>query len=325
MLLLGIESSCDETAAAVVQDGRRVLSSIVASQVALHQRYRGVVPEVASRAHVRTILPVIEEALNASGKDIADIDAVAVTSTPGLIGSLLVGLSAARTVAWLRGLPVIEVNHLEAHVYSAALCVDLDYPIVGLVVSGGHTDIYLSESETHYQCLGHTIDDAAGEAFDKVAAIMDLPYPGGPSIEDAAAGGNPDAVRFPRAYLQEGSLDFSFSGIKTAVLYHCRGRNGREELLPDMNVADVAASFQKAVVEVIADKVVEAAIRHGVGTIAVGGGVACNEMLRKTISDRAVGITVAFPPPQYCTDNAAMIAGLAHHSYSCRDSDNLVK
>ncbi len=315
MLLLGIETSCDETAAAVVEDGRRVLSNVVASQIEQHRIYRGVVPEIASRAHTRAILPVVDEALLRSGRKITDIDAVAVTSSPGLIGSLLVGISAARTIGLVRNIPVVEVNHLEAHVFSSALEEQMEYPLVGLVVSGGHTDIYLSGSETDYVCLGHTVDDAAGEAFDKVAAILDLPYPGGPSIEEKAREGDPDAVRFPRSHLGPQSLDFSFSGVKTAVLYHCRGPKGRDALSSAVSVPDVAACFQRAVVDVIVDKTIAAARKENVRTIAVGGGVACNSCLRDMFAERArpLGLDVRFPPPEYCTDNAAMIAGLGYH------------
>lgn len=314
MLLFGIETSCDETAAAVVEDGRRTLSNVVASQVDLHRVYRGVVPEIASRAHSSALLPVIDEALALSGKKITDMDAVAVTASPGLIGSLLVGLSAARTIGLVRKIPVVEINHLEAHVFSCSLDKDpIEYPLIGLVVSGGHTDIYLSSSETSYVRLGHTIDDAAGEAFDKVASMLDLPYPGGPSIEEAARNGNPDAVKFPRSYLEKGSLNFSFSGVKTAVLYHCRG-------LPEVNVPDVAASFQKAVVGVIVDKTIAAAEKNNVKTIAVGGGVACNMTLRETFMEqtRPLNIDVRFPSPKDCTDNAAMVAGLGYYKL-CRN------
>ncbi len=315
MLVLGIETSCDETSAAVVRDGRDVLSNVVTSQVEIHQRYRGVVPEIASREHTRAMLLVVEEGLRQASAELSDVDAIAVTAKPGLIGSLLVGLSAARTLALIRGVPLVEMNHLEAHVFSPALVAPLAYPLVGLVVSGGHTDIYLSASETEYECLGHSIDDAAGEAFDKVAAILGLPYPGGPSIEKAARGGDPDAVDFPKSYLGPGSLDFSFSGIKTAVLYHVRGRDGKGEIPPDLNVADVTASFQKAIVEVLVDKTVAAAEARGVRTVSVGGGVACNSVLRDAFERRgkAAGLDVRFPPREYCTDNAAMIAGLGYY------------
>lgn len=315
MIVLGIETSCDETAAAVVEDGCRVLSNVVSSQVELHRIYRGVVPEIASRAHTRSILPVMDEALRRSGRRITDIDAVAVTASPGLIGSLLVGLAAARTVALVRQIPVLEVNHLEAHVFSSALARPLEYPLVGLVVSGGHTDIYRSGSETDYVRLGHTIDDAVGEAFDKVAAILDLPYPGGPSIEEAARDGDPEAIRFPRSYLEPGSFDFSFSGVKTAVLYHCRGPTGRGDLSPAVSVPDVAACFQRAVIDVLVDKTIAAARKENVRTVAVGGGVACNASLREMFLERARpgGIDVTFPDLEYCTDNAAMVAGLGYH------------
>jgi N6-L-threonylcarbamoyladenine synthase len=318
MLVLGIETSCDETSAAVVRDGRDVLSNVVTSQVEIHQRYRGVVPEIASREHTRAMLPVVEEGLRQASVELSDVDAIAVTAAPGLIGSLLVGLSAARTLALIRGVPLVEMDHLEAHVFSPALVGPLEYPLVGLVVSGGHTDIYLSGSETRYERLGHTIDDAAGEAFDKVAAVLGLPYPGGPSIEKAARDGDPGAAEFPKSYLEPGSFDFSFSGIKTAVLYHGRGKDGKGEIPADLNIGDVAASFQKAMVEVLVDKTVAAAEAKGVRTVSVGGGVACNSVLREAFEERgkAVGLDVRFPPREYCTDNAAMIAGLGYHYLS---------
>ena len=320
MRILGIETSCDETCAAVVEDGRRVLSSVVATQVDIHRKYGGVVPEIASRAHLEALVPVVAEAMAQAGARPAEMDAVAVVHRPGLIGSLLLGVTAAKTLAWLHDVPLVGVNHVEAHIYAA--CLDRDeepFPCVGLIVSGGHTSLYACEGPRAQTLLGATTDDAAGEAFDKVASILGLPYPGGPSIDCAAEGGSAKAVRFSRPWLARDSFDFSFSGLKTAVLYHVRGRGAgaktRPTHLTEQEVADVAASFQECVVDVLVGKTVRAAEARGLDRIIVGGGVAANRRLRARMLEEAEarGLEVLLPPMRYCTDNAAMVAGLAYH------------
>ena len=316
MLLLGIETSCDETAAAVVAEGRRTLASVVASQIPLHRKFGGVVPEIASRAHLQAILPVVEEALAQAGVEPRQLDGVAVTVRPGLIGSLLVGVSFAKALALLWDRPLVAVDHLLAHIYACFFAhPGLEPPLVALVVSGGHTSLYLVEEPTRTTLLGATTDDAAGEAFDKVASILGLGYPGGPAIEQAARGAQPTAVRFPRTLLGEESLDFSFSGIKTAVLYHCFGQDaselGRREVPADEQ-ASVAAAFQEAVVGVLAEKCRRALTQTGLRRLAVSGGVAANARLRQRLGQSAQegGWTVVFPPKELCTDNAVMVAAL---------------
>ena len=318
MLILGIESSCDETAAAVVADGRLVLSSIVATQDALHLPYRGVVPEIAARAHLVAMTPVIDGALRSADITADALDAIAVTNTPGLVGALLIGVTAAKTLAWVFGKPLVAVNHLHAHIYSCALSREASiFPCVSLVVSGGHTSIYYSSDELTHELMGATQDDAAGEAFDKVAAILNLGYPGGPAIDNAATQGRADAIRFPRSRLGPRSLDFSFSGIKTAVLYHCRGKTGRDECrLSAAETADVAAGFQEAVVEVLVDKTMSAVRRRRAKRLAVGGGVARNSRLRERLAFAAkqAAVELILPDPVYCLDNGAMVAGLGYHA-----------
>ena len=320
MKILGIETSCDETCAAVVEDGRRVLSSVVATQVEIHRKYGGVVPEIASRAHLEALVPVIAESLQQAGARMGDIDVVAAVYRPGLIGSLLLGLTAAKTLAWLHDRPLVGINHVESHIYAACLERDtLPLPCVSLIVSGGHTSLYYSDGPWQHELLGATTDDAAGEAFDKVAALLGLPYPGGPSIDLAAERGNPRAVAFTRPWLSADSLDFSFSGLKTAVLYHVRGPGAgvkqRETNLSGQERADVAASFQECVVDVLVGKTLRAAARRGADRVIVGGGVAANRRLRaRFLQDAAkAGVEVILPPMPYCTDNAAMVAGLAWH------------
>ena len=321
MKILGIETSCDETCAAVVEDGRRVLSNVVASQVEIHRKYGGVVPEIASRAHLEALVPVVTEALQAHAAAGKDIEAVAAVNRPGLIGSLLLGLTAAKTLAWVRGVPLVAVNHIEAHIYAACLERDaLPFPCVSLIVSGGHTSLYHSTGPLEHRLLGATTDDAAGEAFDKVAALLDLGYPGGPAVDRAAQGGSPRAVDFPRPWLGPDSFDFSFSGLKTAVLYHVRGKGAgakrRATHLTPRETADVAASFQEAVVDVLVGKALRAAEATGAGRVLVGGGVAANRRLRARLQEEAdaAGLDVFIPPMAYCTDNAAMVAGLAYHA-----------
>jgi N6-L-threonylcarbamoyladenine synthase len=313
MTILAIESTCDETAAAVVRGGVHVLSNIVATQAELHAKYRGVVPEIASRAHLENICPVIGEALSAAHVTFDDVDAIAVAHRPGLIGSLLIGVTAAKALAWSLDKPLIGVDHVHAHLYSVVLDSDVSPPMptVGMVVSGGHTAVYRLDSLLDVTLLGTTLDDAVGEAYDKVAAILNLGYPGGPILDDLAACGRGDAVRFPRALLDRDSLDFSFSGLKTSVLYHVRGPVGRGPMnLDDRQLRDVAASFQAACVDVLCEKLRRAAERIDARSIIVGGGVSANRGLRAALAD--FPLPVFFPARQYCTDNAAMTGGLAH-------------
>lgn len=301
--VLGIETSCDETAAAVVEGARRVLSSVVSSQVDLHARYGGVVPEIASRAHVELLTPVVAQALVEAGVDDDHVDAVAATVGPGLIGALLVGVSAAKALALVWDVPFVAVNHLEAHLYAAFLEEpDIELPLVVLLVSGGHTMLVLMEGHGRYRRLGGTIDDAAGEAFDKVARYLGLGYPGGPAIDRVALDGDPGAIAFPRAILDEG-YDFSFSGLKTAVVNYARKH-------PEASTPDVAASFQEAVVDVLATKARRAAHEYGARGICLAGGVAANSQLRERILDACVadGLHAFLPSRSMCTDNAAMVA-----------------
>jgi N6-L-threonylcarbamoyladenine synthase len=313
--LLTIETTCDETAAAVVTDQLEVLSSVVASQDHLHERFGGVVPEIASRAHVERILPVIDEALRKAGLSLADLDAVAVANTPGLAGSLLVGLTAAKAIALACGLPLVAINHLQAHIYACRLASGRDvFPCVGLVVSGGHSNLYRCAGPTDFTPLGGTIDDAAGEAFDKVGSLLNLPYPGGPSIERAARGGSPTKYRFPRPLLDDTErLDFSFSGLKTAVRYQIsppgkRPRAAAPIALDSQEVADIAASFQEAVIECLVGKAELALKKTGFGILCVGGGVAANGRFRARLEGSAAqhGYELFVPPLSLCTDNAVM-------------------
>jgi len=316
--VLGIETSCDETAAAVVADGRRILSNVVASQVDLHARYGGVFPEMASRAHIEAVVPVIEQAMEEAHLGWNDLDAVAVTYGPGLVGSLLVGVNVAKGLALGRGLPLVGVNHLEGHIYAhwlevdteGAAPADLAFPLLALIVSGGHTELILMRGHGDYAYLGGTLDDAAGEAFDKVGRLLGLPYPGGPSIEKAAREGNPAGFRLPRAWL-EGTYDFSFSGLKTAVVRLVQQHGGTPQ---GRMVADVAASFQEAVVDVLAAKTVAAAEEHQATAILLCGGVSANQVLRATVRERAA-VPVYYPPPVLCTDNGAMIAACGHFRF----------
>jgi N6-L-threonylcarbamoyladenine synthase len=304
--VLGIETSCDETAAAVVTDARHVLSSVVSSQVELHARFGGVVPEIASRAHVELLTPVVAQAVVEAGVEESSIEAVAATVGPGLVGSLLVGVSAAKTLALVWDVPFVAVNHLEAHLY-AALVEDpsLELPVVVLIVSGGHTMLVEMLGHGQYRLLGSTVDDAAGEAFDKVARYLGLGYPGGPAIDRLAMDGDPSAIRFPRAMLDDG-YDFSFSGLKTAVVNHVRKH-------PDVSTADVCASFQDAVVDVLVAKARRAAAAVGAKGMCLGGGVAANSHLRERFLDActADGLHGFLPSQAMCTDNAAMVAATA--------------
>jgi N6-L-threonylcarbamoyladenine synthase len=313
--LLGIETSCDETSAAIVVDGRDVRANVVSSQVKLHEKYGGIVPEIASRAHIENIQPIVEETLAAAGMRYSDLDAVAVTAGPGLVGSLLIGVTAAKTLALACDLPLVPVDHIEAHATSAALVTETPpWPAVALVVSGGHTSLYLVRDFHEISLLGQTVDDAAGEAFDKVAAILELGYPGGPLIDKLAQGGNPKAVRFPRTWINKPHSNFSFSGLKTAV----RRLAQREELVQasavggevSPRVLDLVASFQKAVVDALLETTLRACRREDVRTVLVGGGVACNARLRRAFREASVqhGLRVFIPSPDLTTDNAAMIA-----------------
>jgi N6-L-threonylcarbamoyladenine synthase len=303
MLVLGIETSCDETAIAVVEDGRRILSNVVSSQVELHAQYGGVVPELASRQHVQAMIPVLDEALERAGCGLDEIHAVAVTHGPGLAGALLVGLNFAKALAYACSLPLIGVNHLEGHIYAA--CLDREeqprFPLLALIVSGGHSDVVLMEGHGRYRRLGETVDDAAGEAFDKVARVLGLGFPGGPAIDRLAAGAGRPALTLPRARLDR-PYDFSFSGLKTRVQRIARGDEGAA---PDS--AQLAAAFQESVVDSLVTKAVQAAEEHGANEIVLSGGVAANSLLRTTLPHRSP-VPVIIPPPALCTDNGAMIA-----------------
>ncbi|HVG80169.1 MAG TPA: tRNA (adenosine(37)-N6)-threonylcarbamoyltransferase complex transferase subunit TsaD [Patescibacteria group bacterium] len=305
-VVLGIETSCDETAAAVLADGRRVLSSVVASQDDVHAPYGGVVPELASRRHIEMIVPVVEKALTDAGVALGDLDGIAVTYGPGLVGSLLVGCSMAKALAWVHRLPLVGVNHLEGHVYASFLTEEApEYPFLALVVSGGHTALYHASAPLTYHLVGQTRDDAAGEAFDKVAKLLGLGFPGGPIIQRTAERGDPRAIEFPLAQMTDGASDFSFSGIKTSVSLYVR----RHGPLGEAQVADVAASFQAAVVKMLVRQTVRAALRIGVKRVVLTGGVAANGPLRTALYAEAEqhGIRLHIPPPGLCTDNAAMI------------------
>jgi N6-L-threonylcarbamoyladenine synthase len=330
MIILGIETSCDETSASVVEDGIKVHSNIVASQQELHSRFGGVVPEIACRAHTDTIITVIDKAVTEANIKINDIDAISVANTPGLIGALLIGLTTAKTLSWILGIPLITINHLHAHIYASKIeHGDIDYPAISLVASGGHTSLFLTQSETRHTQVGGTIDDAAGEAFDKVGKILGLGYPAGPEIDTISQKGNRKAILFPRSYLKKDSLDFSFSGVKTAVLYHCLGQDpksaGEIPELKDREVADIAASFQEAVVDVLVDKTIFAATKYSARSVILGGGVACNSRLRQRLADAAKqrDIPLYYPAKKLCIDNAAMVAGLAYHKYDEKEFSGL--
>lgn len=324
-LILGIESTCDETGASVVADGVLVRSNVVSSQVDLHQKYRGVVPEIASRAHIENILPVIQDALTQAGCTFPELDAIAVAYRPGLIGSLLIGVTAAKTLAWSLGKPLVGVDHVHAHLYSIRLesGAVAPFPAAGLVCSGGHTAMYDVKSWEDIALIGSTIDDAAGEAYDKVAAILGLEYPGGPVIDRIAATGNAKAITFPRSMLGRESLDFSFSGLKTSVLYHVRGvpvksKPGtikpvaeKPRLPMPQELPDICASFQQACIDTLLIKLRRAIQHTGAKSVMIGGGVSANRGLREAM--KSFEVPVFFPPMKYCTDNAAMSAGLADH------------
>jgi len=311
MLVLGIETSCDETAAAVVKDGRFILSNVVASQIDLHRKYGGVVPEIASRKHIEVIVPVIIQTLNEAQIALDDIGGIAVTRGPGLVGSLLVGLSVAKAIAFMKDKPIVGVNHLEGHIASVFLGDTYpDFPFIALVVSGGHTSIYYVGGFQNFKVLGQTRDDAAGEAFDKAAKLMNIGYPGGVVIDRLSKKGNKNWIQFPRAMKE--SLDFSFSGLKTSLLHYIKKR-GRP--FSDDEMKDIAASYQEAIVDVLVDKTFRAARLSSVSSIVVCGGVASNSRLRERFVETSAiaGIDVFMPPPVFCTDNGAMIAVAGNH------------
>ena len=324
MLTLGIETSCDETAAAVL-DNETVLSSIVSSQIDIHKKYGGVVPELASREHLKNLIPIIREALATASVSLADINLIAVTYTPGLIGALLVGVSAAKAIAYARGIPFIGVHHGEGHILAAHIeYPGIGYPYIALLVSGGHTALYHVRGLGDYRMLGQTRDDAAGEAYDKVAKLMGLEYPGGPVLDRLAQKGNPEAIKFPRGHLA--GYDFSFSGLKTAVRNHIALFMSKDKGTdPKLNLGDVAASFQASVVDTLVAKTMQAAAETGVDKIVVAGGVAANSSLRARMNDEAGkrGITLYLPGMFYCIDNAAMIALAGYLHYRRGETSNL--
>lgn len=315
VLILAIESSCDETAAAVVKNGREVLSNVINTQIAIHTEYGGVVPEIASRKHIENINPVIRKALEDAGVTLDDIDAIGVTYGPGLVGALLVGVAEAKAIAFAKNKPLVGVHHIEGHISANYVeNKELEPPFVALVVSGGHTHLVKVNDYGEYEIVGRTRDDAAGEAFDKVARAIGLGYPGGPKIDKLAKEGNPDAIEFPRAHVDDAPYDFSFSGIKSAVLNYINSANmqGRE-----INRADVAASFQKAVVDALVSRAVRLAKECGMDKLAIAGGVASNSALRATIQEECTKNNIRFysPSPILCTDNAAMIGAAAYYEY----------
>ncbi|MCL6628914.1 MAG: tRNA (adenosine(37)-N6)-threonylcarbamoyltransferase complex transferase subunit TsaD [Armatimonadetes bacterium] len=319
MNVLGIETSCDETSSAVVRDGHQILSDVVSSQVDLHAKFGGIVPEIASRKHVELITPVIDQALEQASLGFEQIDAVAVTNRPGLLGALLVGVSAAKSIAAALDVPLIGVHHLEGHIYANYLVnPSLSFPFICLVVSGGHTDLILVRDHGDYAILGRTRDDAAGEAFDKSARVLGLGYPGGPIIDRLSKDGDPDAIQFPRARLGD-TLDFSFSGLKTALIKFYREKGS------EYRVEDIAASFQAAVVDMLVDTTLLAVEKMGVRRIALAGGVAANSALKSRMTKEAAihGIELSYPPPKLCTDNAAMIACAGYHHFVRGEVDGL--
>jgi N6-L-threonylcarbamoyladenine synthase len=321
--ILGIETSCDDTSAAVVADGQTILSNVISSQHAFHAKYGGIVPEIASRKHVELILYVIQDALDAAGITLPELDAIAVTTRPGLVGSLLVGLSAAKSIAYCHAKPLIGVNHLLGHVYANFFeHPDLERPHISLTVSGGHTLIMYVTAPTRYEILGRSVDDAVGEAYDKIAKFLGLGFPGGPVIDSLAKTGNPDAIAFPSPLLHSADLNFSFSGLKTAVTRYV---TEQEQAGQPIAAADVVASFQQAAIKVLVKKVLHAARERQVSTITLSGGVAANSSLRATLIEqtRQQGLTVYYPPPVLCTDNGAMIAGVGYHLWQQGVRDGL--
>ncbi len=323
MFLLAIESSCDETAAAVLVNGTNLLSSVVDSQILVHSPYGGVVPELASRRHIETIYPVVNEALRQAAIRLDQLDAIAVTRGPGLVGSLLIGMSFAKALAYVNNLPCIGVDHMAGHLLSIFLGENHpEFPYIALAASGGHSSIYLVTDPLSYKLLGQTRDDAAGEAFDKVAKLLGLGYPGGPAIAAAAGNGNPETVSFPRAWLEPESLDFSFSGVKTSVVNYVNQAKQRNE---ELRIADICASFQEAIADVLVEKTLAAARTSGIAQIVLAGGVAANQRLRDLMSSRGreENYSIFLPPKEYCTDNAAMIAVAGYHLFKSRKQPSL--
>jgi N6-L-threonylcarbamoyladenine synthase len=306
MKILGIETSCDETAAAVVEDGKNILSSVISSQFHIHEKFGGVVPELASRDHMRQIVPIIDEALKKAGMTLQEIDAIAVTKGPGLIGSLMVGVTVAKTIAYAHKKPLIPVHHIEGHLSAAFLGnPEIEFPFVGLVASGGHTHLYYVPKMGTYELIGKTIDDAAGEAFDKVAKLLGLGFPGGPALDKISKTGNPKFINFPRPFQQ--GMDFSFSGLKTSAMVWLKDHAGE-----NYKIEDVAASFQEAIVDTLVKKLKKAVELKGVNQLVICGGVAANSRLRTKLGTEFSGVNVALTPLAYCTDNAAMIATSAY-------------
>jgi len=316
MRVLAIETSCDDTGAAVVRDGHKILSNVISSQTSIHQKYGGVVPELASRRHIESIVPIVAEALDQAGTTLKEIDGIVVTQGPGLVGSLLIGLSFAKSLSFATGIPFVGVNHIEGHLSAIFLEEKVPpFPFIGLVVSGGHTSLFRVDGFGKYKRLGQTRDDAAGEAFDKVAKLLGLGYPGGPVIDKLSEAGNAKAIRFPRPSLGKGSCDFSFSGLKTAVVNYVKAHPAFPERTPENLVRDVVASFQEAVVEVLVRKTLHAARDQKLMKIVISGGVACNRRLRQRIEEEASAekMKVYIPAPEICSDNAAMIAVVGTH------------
>ena len=306
IIILGMETSCDETAVSIVKNGKEILSNIVASQIESHKRFGGVVPEIASRHHVEQITVVIEEALNQADVTYEEIDAIAVTEGPGLVGALLIGVEAAKAISFAHDIPLVGVHHIAGHIYANQLVDNLEFPLLALVVSGGHTELVLMKEHGHFEVIGETRDDAAGEAYDKVARTLKLPYPGGPHIDRLAESGDPQAVKLPRAWIG-GTYDFSFSGLKSAVINTVHNAEQRGEVIKP---EDLAASFQASVVDVLVSKTIEAAKEYKVKQVVLAGGVAANKGLRKALEDsfKEINIKLTIPPLSLCTDNAAMIA-----------------
>ncbi len=315
ILILGLESSCDETAAAVIKNGRTVLSNVISSQIDIHKEYGGVVPEIASRKHIERINTVIEEALKEAGVGLKDLDALGVTYGPGLVGALLVGVAEAKAICFAADIPLVGVHHIEGHVSANYIeNPDLEPPFLCLIVSGGHTHLVIVKDYGEFEILGRTRDDAAGEAFDKVARAIGLGYPGGPKIDKLSKEGNPDAIVFPKAHMEDAPYDFSFSGLKSAVLNYINKANMQRQ---EFNRADLAASFQKAVVDTLTQKAIRAAKEHHINKLAIAGGVASNSTLRKTMEAACVAENIRFyhPSPIFCTDNGAMIGVAAYYEY----------
>jgi N6-L-threonylcarbamoyladenine synthase len=315
MIILGVETSCDDTSLSLVENGKNIIDTIISSQIDIHKEYGGVVPEIAARKHIDNIFPMLDSLLKKNNINLSNIDAIAVTVEPGLIGALLVGVTFAKALAYSLKKPLIPVNHIMAHLYSANLEYDIKYPVLGLIISGGHTLLVKSNKPDTYEILGTTIDDAVGESYDKVSKMLDLGYPGGPIIEKFAKTGNPDAINFPRPLLNKDNLNFSFSGLKTAVLYYIKENT-------TININDVCASFQAAVFEVLLKKTKKALKTYEIKNLVVGGGVAANKTLQNYFSNNLKNYNIFFPSIKYCTDNAAMIAGLGFHLKD-RDSFDL--